>query len=32
MTTHDDPQLRALATNAQCLNSSHVDGSYQKEL
>jgi len=32
MTTHDDSQLRALVTNAQCLNSSHVNGMYQKEL
>jgi hypothetical protein len=32
MTTHADSQLRVLVTNAQCLNSAHVDGSYQKEL
>ena len=32
MRIHDDSQLRALLTNAQCLNSSHVDGIYQKEL
>jgi hypothetical protein len=32
MTTHDDLQLRALVTNTQCLNTSHVDGIYPKEL
>ena len=32
MRIDDDSQLRALVTNAQCLNSSHVDSSYQKEL
>lgn len=32
MTTRNDSQLRTLVTNAQCLNSSHVNGMYQKEL